>query len=429
AAQAGSAILFTVRSEDGACPWCEVSDVRFEYNVVRNVAAGINILGYDYPYPSTQTHAITIRHNLFERVTTSLGGNGWFLLAGQGPRDIIVDHNTIDHDGTTAVYAYGGTDTNPMAITGFQFTNNAVRHNAYGINGASFSTGTTTLAAYFPGAVVTHNWMPGGTASRYPAGNLFSGSFEWGFVDVQNRDYRAAPGGPLVAAATDGTDIGADVVTLLRGVAGVVEGHSPTSAPISQPAPGPTEPAPAPVTSDDIVLMGSASVTRVGRWTLVTDSTAVGSAAIHHPDAGAPKITTALANPLDYFELTFNAVAGVPYRLWLHGRADNDDWANDSVFVQFSDSVTSSSAPIYRIGTTSAADVNLESCSGCGVSGWMWQDNGYGKDVLGPAIYFATTGPQTMRVQTREDGLSIDQIVLSPTTYFTTAPSATLSSR
>ena len=29
-------------------------------------------------------------------------------------------------------------------------------------------------------------------------------------------------------------------------------------------------------------------------------------------------------------------------------------------------------------------------------------------------MYFATTGPQTIRIQRREDGISIDQIVLSP---------------
>ena len=171
----------------------------------------------------------------------------------------------------------------------------------------------------------------------------------------------------------------------------------------------------------DVVLQAS-SGTRVGKWAVASDSAAVGGKKMRHPDGGAAKISTAIASPANYFELTFTATAGIPYRLWVHGRADGDDWDNDSVFVQFSGSVTSSRTAIYRIGTTSATEMNLEECKGCGLGGWRWQDNGWGKGVLGPAIYFATTGTQKLRVQTREDGLSIDRILLSPSTYLTKAP-------
>ena len=224
AAQPGYAILFTVRNQDGTCTWCVVSDVRFEYNVVRNVAAGINILGYDYPNVSAQSHSITIRHNLFERVTTSLGGNGWFLLMGLEPRNIVIDHNTIDHDGTTVVYAYSSGST-PIPMPGFQFTNNAARHGDYGINGSSTSTGLLTLSGYFPDGVVTRNWLPGGNPTRYPAGNYFSGSFLSGFVGPTYGDWRAAPGSVLIGTATDGTDIGAAQSTLMTRVSYVVSGN------------------------------------------------------------------------------------------------------------------------------------------------------------------------------------------------------------
>jgi len=174
----------------------------------------------------------------------------------------------------------------------------------------------------------------------------------------------------------------------------------------------------------DIVLQASQAPVKAGKWLVSSDSSAAGGAKIRHADGGAAKITTAAANPGNYFELTFNATAGIPYHLWLHGRADGNDWDNDSVFVQFSGSVTSSGGAIYRIGTSSAAEVNLEPCKGCGLSGWMWQDNGYGWGVLGPNIYFATTGTQRLRVQTREDGLSIDRILLSPSTYMRSKPPA-----
>ena len=167
----------------------------------------------------------------------------------------------------------------------------------------------------------------------------------------------------------------------------------------------------------DIVLQASNPSARAGRWAVVSDSGAAGGAKIRHADAGAAKIDTAAASPANYFELTFSATRGVPYRLWVHGRADGDDAYNDSVFVQFAGSVNSSGGAVYRIGTTAATEVNLEPCKGCGLSGWMWQDNGWGYGVLGPVIYFATTGTQRMRMQTREDGMSIDRILLSPSQY------------
>ena len=177
-------------------------------------------------------------------------------------------------------------------------------------------------------------------------------------------------------------------------------------------------------TATDIVLTASAAPVRSGRWTVSTDASAAGGALIRHPDRGAAKLSSPLSAPSNYFELTFSAKAGVPYRLWLHGRADGNSWANDSVFVQFSGSVSSSGTPTYRIGTSSATEVNLEDCRGCGLQGWMWQDNGWGRGVLGPAIYFGSTGTQRIRVQTREDGLAIDRIVLSPAAYLKTAPPA-----
>jgi endonuclease/exonuclease/phosphatase family metal-dependent hydrolase len=178
------------------------------------------------------------------------------------------------------------------------------------------------------------------------------------------------------------------------------------------------------ISATEIVLTAATATKRVGKWIVAADWAALGGALIRHADAGAAKLTTALSAPANYFELTFNAEAGKPYRLWVHGHADNNYWANDSVFVQFSGSVTSSGAATYRIGTTSAAEVNLEECKDCGLNGWTWQDNGYGDGVLGPTIRFAASGPQTIRIQTREDGLAIDQIILSAAQFLTAPPAA-----
>jgi len=179
---------------------------------------------------------------------------------------------------------------------------------------------------------------------------------------------------------------------------------------------------PPPPASPDVVLYAVDAVERAGAWTYVSDATAAAGARLRHPDAGAAKLTAPLASPPHYVDFTFDARAGVPYRLWMRGKADGNSWANDSVFVQFSGAVDGTGRPAYRIGTTTATTITIEDCTSCGLSGWGWQDNGYAG--LGPTIGFAADGPQRIRIQTREDGLSFDQIVLSPERYLTASPGA-----
>jgi hypothetical protein len=157
-------------------------------------------------------------------------------------------------------------------------------------------------------------------------------------------------------------------------------------------------------------------------WLLTSDSTAAGAARLLNPDQGLAKSPSASASGSDYFEVQFTAEAGVPYHLWVRSRAANDHWTNDSVFVQFNDSVNASGTPIWRIGSDSATYVSTEDCSGCGEQGWGWNDNAYG--AFAAPIYFAKSGPQTIRVLRREDGISIDQIVLSAGKYLNAPPGA-----
>src|SRR5688500_11774956 len=100
----------------------------------------------------------------------------------------------------------------------------------------------------------------------------------------------------------------------------------------------------APVAAQTVInLAPETASTRAGKWVVTTDSSASGGGmTMRHPDGGAAKITTAAASPANYFEVTFSATAGVPYKLEMLGKADQNSWANDSVFVQFSGTVTAS---------------------------------------------------------------------------------------
>jgi hypothetical protein len=169
-------------------------------------------------------------------------------------------------------------------------------------------------------------------------------------------------------------------------------------------------------TNSEVVLYASDVRKIAGNYQLAADATAAGGTALWNPDKAAAKVTTAAASPASYAEFTFYAEAGRPYHLWIRGRGQKNSWANDSAYVQFS------GVPAARIGTTASYWYSVEEAVNAGISGWGWEDNGYGTGVMGDEIVFETTGMQTIRIQPREDGLSIDQIVLSPQKFLTASP-------
>jgi hypothetical protein len=413
AGQTGYAILLKSWNQDGTAPWSVVRDVTFTRNVVRHVASGINLLGYGNGYPTQQMRNVTIANNLFYDVDGSRwGGDGHFLIFGNTPANVTVDHNTILHGGMV-VSPYG----NPTY--GFRFTNNLARHNLYGIKGDSRASGTATLSTYVPDAVVQRNVLAGGNASQYPPGNLFPAVSEFmaQFVSAASDDYRLVSGSSYRGGGTDGRDLGADFASLSAAFAAVGGSTSGGGSPPPPPPPPPGGTTPAP----DIVLYASDATRLAGNWTRAADSSGAGGQKLQSADRGWSTADVPRAAPADYVEAQFTPQANRDYRLWLRLRATGDSKWNESVWVQFSGAVDGSGRPVWPIGSTSALLVNLERCSACGVSGWGWQNRAYWKSD-NPVVRFATASTQTIRIQTREDGVAIDQIVLSPVTYFSSAP-------
>jgi hypothetical protein len=175
--------------------------------------------------------------------------------------------------------------------------------------------------------------------------------------------------------------------------------------------------------ASDIVIYASdiANGALHGGWSKANDSTAADGIMMLTPDVGLTQLNAPLASPDDFVDVTFSAPAGTTYRLWLRIRALNNAKANDAVWVQFSDARSGGSS-IYPLNTTSGLLVNLATDgTGSSLNGWGWQNTAYWLSQP-TAISFAAGGNHTMRIQIREDGAQIDQIVLSPSTYFGSAP-------
>jgi hypothetical protein len=158
-----------------------------------------------------------------------------------------------------------------------------------------------------------------------------------------------------------------------------------------------------------------------GVWSAGADPTSPNGVKLVTPDNGSASTTNPVAAPADYVDVTFNANAGTAYTLWLRMKALNNSKLNDSLWVQFSDALASGS-PIYPLNTTSGLDVNLATdATGNSLNQWGWQNTGYWLSQP-TTVTFATSGTHTMRIQIREDGVQLDQIVLSSARYLNTAP-------
>lgn len=216
-AQAGPAILFTVRTEDGAAPQAVVEDVTFTHNILRHSSAAFNILGQDgNPKAPGQTQRILVRGNLFYDIGGPWGGSGTLLLMTGAARHIAFERNTSVQRGTLAQIA------GPPHL-GFVFRNNIVRNGEYGFKGDGTGTGNSAIEAFFTdpakNVVFTGNTILGGDARWYPAGNVFPADEAAGFRDAAHDDYRLRPDSPLRGKA-----LGADPAALQAATRGAVSG-------------------------------------------------------------------------------------------------------------------------------------------------------------------------------------------------------------
>lgn len=185
---------------------------------------------------------------------------------------------------------------------------------------------------------------------------------------------------------------------------------------------GPPPPPPPPAATDVVIYASDIPAAALhGAWSLGADAGSPGSVALVSTDTGFAATNAPLANPAHYVDVTFNAEAGTPYRIWLRLKALNDSKYNDAVWVQFSDARAGGS-PAYPLNSTSGLLVNLATTSGAdSLDNWGWQNGAYWLSQA-TAVTFASSGAHTMRIQLREDGVRLDQIVLSPSRFFTSAP-------
>ena len=160
-----------------------------------------------------------------------------------------------------------------------------------------------------------------------------------------------------------------------------------------------------------------------GAWSRVSDTASPNGTALATPYPGTTQLNAPLPSPVDYVDIAFDAAANTRYTLWLRIKAFNDSKWSDSIWVQLSDGEANGSS-VYPIGSATGLLVNLATdSSGASNKGWGWANGSYWLTQQ-TTLTFSTTGSHTLRVQVRESGVMLDQIVLSPGPYLETPPGA-----
>lgn len=167
--QGAHALVLTPEGE----PTVIVENVQFVNNIVRDVGAGVQLLGIAQIGTSKQSNEIIIRNNWFSISKAANGGTGWPLFMNRKPKDVIVENNTIETDGNQIVYQDGS------PVEGFSFVGNLVpRTGLYGFTGrvadGSNQHNGFKWSEYFPGGTIARNafgsWIK---PQNLPTENLF----------------------------------------------------------------------------------------------------------------------------------------------------------------------------------------------------------------------------------------------------------------
>ena len=212
-AQTGFGWVIKSANQDGKAPWSQTEQVTLWRNLVRRTAAAANISPSD-PNTPLATDTVRVEDNLFVEIGTGdWAGNGnLFQILGVASVRIIhntgfAPHATINADGISP---------------NFLLRDNLLERGMYGVKGSGLAEGNSTFATNFPGSTIVGNGFIGADAASYPVGNFFpADDASVGFVDLAGGDYHLETSSALFDAASDGSDVGADITALLTEIAGV----------------------------------------------------------------------------------------------------------------------------------------------------------------------------------------------------------------
>jgi putative Ig domain-containing protein len=240
--QHGHSVLLTPKNQgvdgESGCPTCEVTDVTIRYVKISHVAGGFCIgNGRD---SGGGVALAGERYSIHDVIVDDIqrdfySGYGVFAQVSTQPQPLLqeVDINHVTAFPTYVVFNVGAPE--PVQIPGFTFANSIITTgtspmNSTGLDGVSDCAKDNgplkILNSCFTGYTFSENAFlasPLGS-SQYPAGNFFYSISQIGFVNYNNGNggnYNLLPSSPAIGAASDGTNLGANVGAVISAINGI----------------------------------------------------------------------------------------------------------------------------------------------------------------------------------------------------------------
>jgi hypothetical protein len=239
--QAGFSVVINAKNQSGSlCPICQVTDVTIRYVTISHVGGvfvisnALDVIGGDPPLDGERYSIHDVVADDIDQV--KYAGHGNFAQISTIPTPILqnvkIDHVTAfpDH----VLFNVGA----PVGVKmpGFVFTNSIVASGDSALNStggdancANSDVPLTIMQQCFSGYLFSSNAILAAPAqyppSKWPSGNSFYSSGDAiGFVSFSNGnggDYHLLPSSPAKGAASDGTDLGANVDAVLAALSNV----------------------------------------------------------------------------------------------------------------------------------------------------------------------------------------------------------------
>ncbi len=239
--QRGFAIVLTPANQGGTCPQCRVTDVTIRYNLIRHVGAALNIsnvLGSQHA-ASSGGERYSIHDLLVDDIDAErydgMGSFAFIISVNPPIRSVHIDHVTAFPERAILSILNQGPKIEDFVISNSIFT--AGNRQIMSAGGGPTNCASprddpnTILKSCFLNATFTNNLIID-SGGGWPHGNILAKDAGFrDFKDGKNGDYRLCRGkedngcgkpSPALAKSANDKNVGADVASIEKAIAGVI---------------------------------------------------------------------------------------------------------------------------------------------------------------------------------------------------------------